>query len=69
MKRIQIASVALVLFVTACNSGGEGSANEDTTSSNITNVENVNGNIPDTSNSITLNAGDTTSSTQDTVPQ
>jgi hypothetical protein len=69
MKRIQIAGLVLALFAMACNSGGEGSENEDTTSSNITNVENVNGNLPETTNSINLNAGDTTSSTQDTIPR
>ena len=57
-----------LLFAAACNSSGEGEANEDTASSNITPVQNVNGNLPDTSNSLNLNAGDTTSSTQDTVP-
>jgi hypothetical protein len=69
MKRIQTAALVLVLFVAACNSGSEGGENEDTTGSNITNVQNVNGNLPDTSNSINLDAGDTTSSTQDTIPR
>lgn len=69
MKKIQLAALWLVLIATACNSGSEGNENEDTTGSNITNVENVNGNIPETTNSINLNAGDTTSSTQDTLPR
>lgn len=59
----------LLFFAAACNSNGEGDSSEDTASSNITNVENVNGNIPDTSNSMNLDAGDTTSSTQDTIPR
>jgi hypothetical protein len=59
----------VLLVAAACNSNGEGEDSDDTASSNITNVENVNGNLPDTSNSMNLDAGDTTSSTQDTIPR
>ena len=58
----------VLLTAAACNSSGEGENSEDTASSNITPVQNVNGNLPDTSNSVNLSGGDTTSSTQDTVP-
>ena len=57
----------VILFAAACNNNGEGDGDDDTASGNITNVQNVNGNLPDTSNSINLDAGDTTSSTQDTI--
>ena len=57
-------------MATACTSGSEGSAEEDTTTTNMTNVENVNGNLPDTSNSMNLGIDDTTGSTRgDTVPR
>jgi hypothetical protein len=69
MKTIRIAGLMVLLFAAACNNNGEGDGDDDTASSNITNVENVNGNLPDTSNSINLDAGDTTSSTQDTIPR
>jgi hypothetical protein len=69
MKTIRITGLAALLFAAACNSNGEGEASDDTASSNITNVQNVNGNLPDTSNSMNLDAGDTTSSTQDTIPR
>jgi hypothetical protein len=59
----------VLLFAAACNSNGEGEDSDDTASSNITNVQNVNGNLPDTTNSMNLDAGDTTSSTQDTIPR
>lgn len=57
---------ALVLFVSiamlaACNSNdndgtgtGPRSTDEDTTAVNVHNVENANGNMPDTSNSINI---------------
>ena len=61
--------MVLLVAAASCNNNGEGEASDDTASSNITTVENVNGNLPDTSNSINLDAGDTTSSTQDTIPR
>jgi hypothetical protein len=69
MKTIRIAGLAAVLFVTACNSGGNGKDGEDTTSTIMTPVENVNGNLPDTANSITLGSDDTTGTTRDSVPR
>ena len=70
MKTIRIAGLAAVLFfAAACNSGGNGEGGEDTSSTNLTTVENVNGNIPDTTNSINLGSDDTTGTTRDTVPR
>lgn len=59
----------MLLFTAACNGGGNGAGEEDTTSTNLTPVENVNGNIPDTTNSINLGADDTTGTTRDTMPR
>lgn len=56
-----------MLFLAACNSGSNGDEGEDTTSTNLGPVENVNGNIPDTGNSINLGSDDT-SKTIDTTP-
>lgn len=65
---------AMIAAVVGCNSndnsdGGTGtgprSTDEDTAATNVQHVENVNGNIPDTANSINIgnekdNTGDTT---------
>ncbi|HEY1114841.1 MAG TPA: hypothetical protein VGE66_14830 [Chitinophagaceae bacterium] len=69
MKTIRLAGLAALLFAAACNSGGNGEGVEDTSSSTIGPVENVNGNMPDTSNSITLGSDDTTGSARDTAPR
>lgn len=68
MKAIPIAALALLLL-TACNSGGKGNADEDTTGTNRTGVENVNGNMPDTTNSMNLGTQDSARATQDTQPR
>jgi hypothetical protein len=52
MKQLIVA--AIVLFASACNSDGKSSSTEDTSVSNISGVENVNGNMPDTTNSISV---------------
>jgi hypothetical protein len=69
MKPISLAGLLVILFASACNNAGEGNDDVDTTTSNIAPVENVNGNIPDTTNSINVDPGDTTSSTPDTIPR
>lgn len=67
MKKATI--VSLVLLAIACNNNGDGSSTEDTTVSNSSSVENVNGNIPDTTNTITVEGGaqPTDSTTTDSV--
>lgn len=53
--------------VAGCNSDGNGSSSEDTTGSNTPGIENVNGNLPDTTNSINLDSDhDTTHTRSDT---
>lgn len=69
MKTLSLAGIVLLLLTTACNSSGDGKESDDTASGNITGVENVNGNMPDTSNSINLDASDTAARTQDTTPR
>ncbi len=45
----------LIVFVVAsCNNDSENNNSEDTTINHNSGVENVNGNIPDTANTITL---------------
>lgn len=43
------------LFMIACNSSGDTSTSKDSTTNNQTNVENVNGNVPDSTSGIDLN--------------
>lgn len=52
MKKLLLASI--VVLAIACNDNGNGSSVEDTTITNKPGVENVNGNIPDTSNTISV---------------
>lgn len=52
MKRIII--LGLIVALGSCNSNSEGSDFGDTTGANMPGIENVNGNIPDTSNSIAI---------------
>ncbi len=45
----------LIICVAGCNNNGDTSSSEkDTNVTNISGVENVNGNMPDTTNSITV---------------
>lgn len=57
----------MILFATACNSGGNGDEGADTSSTMMGPVENVNGNMPDTTNSINV-GNDTTQQPLDTTP-
>ncbi len=44
-----------MIFIAACNNAGDSSSSsEDTNVTNVSGVENVNGNMPDTTNSITV---------------
>ena len=43
-----------IAAIVSCNSDGSNSSADDTTSVNKTGVQNVNGNIPDTTNSINV---------------
>ena len=52
MKKILFA--AFVLVLASCNNDSEGSSDTDTTVTNVSGVENVNGNIPDTTNTISI---------------
>ncbi len=48
----------LIIFVlAACNNNSENEGSTDTTTYDNTSVENVNGNIPDTTNTITIDGG------------
>jgi hypothetical protein len=42
-------------LILACNSSSNSSTSTDSTTTNQTNVENVNGNVPDSSSGINLN--------------
>jgi len=60
----------LVLFFVSCNNDSKSSTSEDTTVTNISGVENVNGNIPDTTNTISIDASSQSGSTLvDTLPK
>jgi hypothetical protein len=50
----QLISAAFIIFLSACNNDGKSSATDDTAVTNISGVENVNGNMPDTTNSISV---------------
>ncbi len=52
MKKIFLA-ITVFAFV-ACNNDSDSSSGEDTTVTNVSGVENVNGNIPDTTNTISI---------------
>ena len=54
MKKAWIGIIAAIAF-TACNDGSETTES----SPNVTNVQNVNGNMPDTTSSITLDTKQT----------
>jgi hypothetical protein len=61
-----------VIFILACTSDGTTKSSTDTISGpNLTNVQNVNGNQPDTTAGITLDTGQPsdTSKSRDTVPR
>ena len=64
--------MALIAAAAAgCNSSGNGSSSSDTSHTNTQSVENVNGNMPDTSNSVPItgrgNRKDTDSTYIDTA--
>lgn len=44
----------MLILLAACNNDGASSSSEDTTVTNLSGVENVNGNMPDTQNAITI---------------
>lgn len=46
----------IVLSFAACNSDSNSSTTEDTTITNVSGIDNVNGNIPDTTNTISIDA-------------
>jgi hypothetical protein len=46
--------LGFLITLAACNNSGVREADEDSTGTNITPIENVNGNLPDSSNSISL---------------
>jgi hypothetical protein len=66
MKKLFLFS--LILGFTACGNSGTTKEASDTTAPNTPAIENVNGNIPDRSNSISLDTKDTTVNT-DSVPR
>ncbi len=55
MKKIFFA--LFVLALAACNNDSENNNSTDTTVNNNSSVENVNGNLPDTTNTITIDGG------------
>ncbi len=65
--------VLTVCMLIACNSSSENEGSTDTPINDNTSVENVNGNIPDTTNTITIDGGthetavDSTRNTRDTT--
>jgi hypothetical protein len=52
MKKFLLIIISMWVF--SCNSNSEGEDFGDTTGANIPAIENVNGNIPDTTNSIMI---------------
>jgi len=62
MKKIFFA--AMLFSFAACNNDGSSSSSEDTTVTNVSGVENVNGNIPDTSNAMTVDGSSQASDKQ-----
>lgn len=66
MKKLLFAAIFASGMI-ACNSNGEGSETGDTaTGDKVSAVENVNGNIPDTTNTINLGGDKDTSATSGT---
>lgn len=53
--------LALIFALSACNNEGEGGESMDTTGTHTPAIENVNGNIPDTINTIPLQENEDTS--------
>ena len=51
MKKI---CFGMMILLAACNNDGASSKSEDTTVTNLSGVENVNGNMPDTQNAISI---------------
>jgi hypothetical protein len=54
MKKI-LSFIVLCNFIFACNNSSDSSTSKDSTTTNQTNVENVNGNVPDSTSGINLN--------------
>jgi hypothetical protein len=50
MKKISVGLVLIIML--SCNSNSSSTTDKDTTITNVSGVENVNGNIPDTTNTI-----------------
>jgi hypothetical protein len=55
-----IAALSFVLLITSCDNSGTTKEATDTTGVHRPAVENVNGNMPETTNSISLDTRDTT---------
>jgi hypothetical protein len=67
MKKIMLAALTASLFI-ACNSNDSTNDSGETTSGDkVSAVENVNGNIPDTTNTINLGGDKDTSATPDSA--
>lgn len=48
---------AMIVFAfTACNNDSDSSSSDDTTVTNVSGIDNVNGNMPDTTNTISIDA-------------
>jgi hypothetical protein len=62
MKKIFFA--LFVLAVASCNNDSDSANNTDTTVTNVSGVENVNGNIPDTTNTISIEGSSEPSNTK-----
>jgi hypothetical protein len=54
MKKL-FSIIVLCNFIFACNNSSDSSTSKDSTTTNQTNVENVNGNVPDSTSGINLN--------------
>ena len=61
---IRLLGSLLIIFLVACNNSNEGTAEKDTSVTNVSGVENVNGNIADTTNSITVDGSSQSGTTQ-----
>ncbi len=51
----------------SCNSNGKDNTSEDTTGQNMPGIENVNGNMPDTSNAIPIDVKKDTTTSKDSI--
>jgi len=62
MNKLLIGFICIA-FV-ACNGNSDASSSEDATTTNVSGVENVNGNIPDTTNTISVDGSSEPSDTK-----